>query len=243
MKENLLLAALSKKERSRLDPFLEPVRCEQGHVLIEANEPIKLVLFPYDLISSTVQQMSDGTSIEVGLVGIEGMIGVQAWLLQKTTPTRTFVQVRGSGLQMKMDDFKREVMRKPSPLNELIASYTHAFLIMTSQLAVCNRLHEMDGRLCRWLMHIYNRTQRAEFSLTQEFLAMMLGVHRPTVSIAANILQKAGLIRYSRGHIWIQDPKGLEEGTCECYRIMEAQFDTIFDQPWIELAKKQQPTE
>ena len=187
--------------------------------------------------------MSEGSALEVGLMGIEGMIGIQFWLYQKSTPTRTIVQVPGSGLRMKASAFKREVMEKPSPLNELVASYTHAFLVMVSQVAICNRLHEMDERLSRWLMLIYNRTQRDEFPLTQEFLALMLGAHRPTVSTAANILLKAGLIRYSRGQLKILDPKGLERGACECLPLMEAQFDKIFDQPWIELARRERRAE
>jgi CRP-like cAMP-binding protein len=243
MKENLLLAVLPRKERERLEPHLEPVTYDQGDVLIEPDEPIKNILFPYDLVTSTIQVMSDGTALEVGLMGIEGMIGVQFWLHQKSTPTKTLVQVPGSGLLMKASVFKREVMEKPSPLNELIASYIHAFLVMTSQVAVCNRMHEMDERLSRWLLLIYNRAQREEFPLTQDFLAMMLGAHRPTVSTAANILQKAGLIRYSRGNLKILDPKGLEQGACECLPLMEAQFDKIFDEPWIELARRERQTE
>jgi CRP-like cAMP-binding protein len=243
MKENLLLAALPRKERERLNPHLEPVTYDQGEVLIKADEPIKHVLFPYDLVTSTIQDMADGASLEVGLMGIEGMIGIQFWLRQKTTPTRTIVQVPGTGLRMKASVFKKEVMDQPSPLNDLVASYTHAFLVMTSQVAVCNRLHEMDERLSRWLLLIYNRTQREEFPLTQEFLALMLGAHRPTVSTAASILQKAGFIRYSRGNIKILDPKGLEAGACECLGIMEAQFDKIFDQSWVELARKERQAE
>lgn len=239
MKENLLLAVLPRRERDRLGPFLEPVTYDQGDVLIEADKPIKTILFPYDLVTSTIQQMPGGMTLEVGLMGIEGMIGIQFWLRQKTTPTRTIVQVPGSGLRMEADVFKKEVMDTPSPLNELVASYIHAFLVMTSQVAVCNRLHEMDERLCRWLALIHNRTQRDEFPLKQEFLAMMLGAHRPTVSTAANILQRAGLIRYSRGRMTILDPRGLEAGSCECLALMEAQFDKIFDKSWIELARKE----
>lgn len=239
MKENLLLAVLPREERERLDPYLEHVTYGQGDVLIEPNEPIELILFPYDLVTSTIQVMSNGMALEVGLMGIEGMIGIQYWLRQKSTPAKTLVQVPGSGLRMKASVFKREVMDKPSPLNDLVASYIHAFLVMTSQVAVCNRLHEMDVRLSRWLMLIYNRTQREEFPLKQEFLALMLGAHRPTVSTAAKILQKAGFIRYSRGRITILDPKGLEQGSCECLTIMEEQFDKIFDQSWIELSRKE----
>lgn len=242
MEENLLLAALPREERERLDPHLESVTYDQGEVLIKPEEPIEYVLFPYDLVTSTIQDMSDGASLEVGLMGIEGMIGIQFWLRQKTTPTRTIVQVPGRGLRMKASVFKTEVMDKASPLNDLVASYTHAFMVMTSQVAVCNRLHEIDERLCRWLLLICNRTQRLDFPLTQEFLAMMLGAHRPTVSTAANILQKAGFISYSRGKMKILDLKGLEGGVCECLGIMEAQFDKIFDQRWIELARKEHQT-
>src|SRR3712207_4178202 len=167
MKENLLLAALPREERERLDPHLEHVTYDQGEVLILPDEPIEYVLFPYDLVTSTIQDMSDGASLEVGLMGIEGMIGVQFWLRQKTTPTRTIVQGPGGGLRRKAGVFRKELMEKPSPLNELAASYTPAFMVMTSQVAVCNRLHETDERLCRWLLLIYNRAQRLEFPLTQ----------------------------------------------------------------------------
>jgi CRP-like cAMP-binding protein len=239
MKENLLLAALPREERERLDPHLEPAAYDQGAVLIRPDEPIEHVFFPYDVVTSTIQDMSDGASLEVGLMGIEGMIGIQFWLRQQTTPTRTIVQVPGTGLRMEAGVFKEEVMEKRSPLNELVASYTHAFMVMTSQVAVCNRLHETDERLCRWLLLIYNRTQRTEFPLTQEFLALMLGSHRPTVSTAAGVLQKAGYISYSRGRIKLLDIKGLKAGACECLSIMESQFDKIFDRPWVELARKE----
>jgi CRP-like cAMP-binding protein len=140
---------------------------------------------------------------------------------------------------MEADDFIREVMNKPSPLNELIARYTHAFLTLTSQTAACNRLHPIDERLCRWLKMTHDRVRRNEFMMRQEFMALMLGVHRPTVSTAANMLQKAGFIRYNRGHMEILDAEGLRQGTCECYEIMNTQFDKIFDRPWRELAEQQ----
>jgi CRP-like cAMP-binding protein len=239
MAENLLLAALPEEERRRLDPFLEPVNLHVLDVLIEANQPITHVFFPYDCVTSTIQAMSDGSTIEVGLMGIEGFIGVQLWLRSRETPTHTLVQVAGRAHRMHADTFQREVMRTPSPLNDLIARYTHAFLTMTSQTAACNRLHTIDERLCRWLKMIHNRTRRDTFAMRQEFMAQMLGVHRPSVSVAANILQKAGLIRYSRGQMEILDPEGLREGACECYQLMEAQFNRIFEQPWRDLAREE----
>lgn len=133
--------------------------------------------------------MPDGTALEVGLMGIEGMIGIQFWLRQKSTPTRTIVQVPGSGLRMKASTFKREVMDKPSQLNELIASYTHAFLVMVSQVAVCNRLHEVNERLARWLLMMHDRAESDKLPLTHEFLSQMLGANRATVSLTAGIFQ------------------------------------------------------
>lgn len=237
MSENLLLATLPRDERERLDPFLKWVEMPVFEVLIEPDEPIKNMFFPYDAITSTIQVLQDGSMIETGLMGIEGLIGIQLWLESPKTPTRTLIQVGGRGHLMSAQDFVREVRDKPeAPLNRLIARYVHAFLIMTSLVAACNRLHTVEARLCRWLKMTHNRIRRDEFQIRQEFLAQMLGVHRPTVSVAANALQKAGLITYSRGYMKILDPQGLADDTCECLELMEAQFDKIFDRPWRELA-------
>lgn len=230
--ENLLLAALPEEERERLDPFLHPVRMEVGLMVTEPGEPIENLYFPYDAVTSTIQELSDGSSIETGLMGIEGLAGVQVWLRQRSTAAKTFVQVDGQGHRMSTEDFNREVRDRVSPLNDLIAAYLHAFLVLTSLTAACNRLHSIDERLCRWLRMTYNRARRTEFPIRHEFLAQMLGVHRPTVSTAAGMLQEAGLIRYRYGKLSILNPEGLAEGTCECYQIMEAQFERIFDQPW-----------
>jgi hypothetical protein len=142
---------------------------------------------------------------------------------------------------MKTEVFLREVRNKPSPLNDLIAAYVHAFLVLTSLVAACNRLHPVDERMCRWLRMSYNRALRTEFPIRHEFLAQMLGVHRPTISTVANMLQKAGLISYRYGKLTILDPDGLAEGACECYALMESQFDRIFDHPWRERTQQQEP--
>lgn len=232
--ENLLLAALPQDERDRLDPFLQPVQMEAGQPITNPDEPIENLYFPYDAVTSTVQEMSDGSTIETGLMGLEGLAGVQVWLHQRTTAATTFVQVPGSGLCMITEDFIREVRDRPSPLNNLIANYVHAFLVMTSLTAACNRLHSVDQRLCRWLRMTYNRANRTEFPLRHEFLAQMLGVHRPTLSTAASMLQKAGLITYRYGKLTILDPEGLAAGACECYPLIEQQFERIFDVAWRE---------
>jgi CRP-like cAMP-binding protein len=235
MADNLLLTALSRTERERLRKFLEPANMHAYDVLIEPDKPITHVYFPIDCVTSTVQEMSDGSVIEVGLMGIEGFIGVQFWLRSRATPTRTLVQVEGRAYRMRSDTFMSEVMQTKSPLNDWIARYTHSFLSMTSQTAACNRLHQLDERLCRWLKMIHDRVQRDSISLRQEFIAQMLGVHRPSVSVAANILQKAGFIRYSRGQMEILDSKGLQDGACECYELMEKEMARLFGRPWKEL--------
>jgi DNA-binding transcriptional regulator YhcF (GntR family) len=126
------------------------------------------------------------------------------------------------------------VVKNPaSPLNDLIAAYVHGFLLLTSQTAACNRMHQVDQRLCRWIRMVHNRVpERDQLPLRQEFLAAMLGVQRPTVSTAASILQRAGYIDYTRGKMKILDAEGLARGACECYALMETQFDKMFDQPW-----------
>lgn len=234
-----MLAALPPKERERLDPFLKRVDVEFDETLIEANEPIKLVFFPFDSVTSTIQEMENGGSIETGLMGVEGMIGIQLWLQMPSTPTRTVVQVAGQGHRMEASDFIREVRDRPSPLNKFIARYTHAFLSMTSIAAACNRLHTLDQRMCRWLKLLHNRVRRDEFQMRQEYMAHMLGVQRPTVSTTAHMLQQAGLITYTRGQMKVLDSKGLVEGACGCYELMEREMDRIYDAPWKELARRE----
>jgi CRP-like cAMP-binding protein len=226
--ENLLLASLPDAERERLAPYLKEVVLDFQQVLIKPNEEITDCYFPYDAITSTIQEMSDGDSVETGLMGIEGFVGVQLWLHAPTTPTRTLIQVSGRAHHMKASDFVRQVRDRPSPLNDLCAKYAHAFLVMTSQTAACNRLHPINERLCRWLKLVQNRVRRDEFPIRQEFMAMMLGVHRPTVSTAASMLQQAGLISYSRGQMRILDGDGLRAGSCECLEIIEKQFEKVF---------------
>lgn len=161
-------------------------------------------------------------------MGVEGLVGVQLWLHVPTTPTRTLIQVAGKAHSMHATDFIRHVRDTDSPLNELCAKYTHGFLNMTSQTAACNRLHPVNERLCRWLKLVHNRVRRDEFPIRQEFMAQMLGVHRPTVSTAANMLQQAGLIKYSRGQMRIVDEDGLRNGSCECLELIEKEFEKIF---------------
>ena len=229
--ENLLLASLSDAERKKLSPYLEDVVLSCQQVLIQPNQEITEIYFPYDAITSVVQDLSDGDSVETGLMGVDGLVGVQLWLHARTTPTRTFVQIAGKAHHMRASDFIHQVRDADSPMNEICGKYVHAFLNMTSQTAACNRLHPVNKRLCRWLKLVHNRIRRDEFPIRQEFMALMLGVHRPTVSTAAKMLQHNGLINYSRGHMRILDADALRKGSCECLDLIEKQFNRAFQRP------------
>jgi CRP-like cAMP-binding protein len=231
-RDNLLLAAIPLDERERLQRFMQHVELESDDTLIEPDEPIRNIYFPIDLVTSTIQVLSDGSIVETGLMGAEGMIGIQFWLQGRTTSSKTVVQVAGSAYRMEAEVFKREVMDTNSPLNRWVAAYIHAFLNMTGQTAACNRLHELETRLARWLSLIFNRVRSNQFPMRQDFLAQMLGVHRPSVTIAASTLQKAGLISYRRGQMVITNPVALRDASCECYSIIEAQFDKLFGPNW-----------
>jgi CRP-like cAMP-binding protein len=232
MKKNLLLSNIPARERKRLEGFLEPVSLELRVVIQAEDKPITHVCFPLDFVASTVIEMEEGGVVEVGVTGNEGLAGIQLFLGEETTNTTTFVQVPGDGLRMGADDFRKQVMGKGGPLHDLLHRYTHAFLAQLSQTAACNRLHPLDQRLCRWLLMTHNRVRRDEFPITQEFMGQMLGVRRPTVSTTAAILQKAGLVSYSRGRMKVLDREGLEKGACECYRTILKHFDRIYGETW-----------
>jgi CRP-like cAMP-binding protein len=230
---NLLIAALPETERQRLEPFLEPVSLNLQESLIEAGEPIRYIYFPIDLVASTVHTMSDGSTVEAAIIGLDGMVGIQAWLRQKTAATATFIQVPGQALRMRVEVFQKEVLEHPSsPLHDLLADYVNAYITLTTITAACNRIHRIEERLCRWLKMTHNRVIGDHFPVRHEFLAYMLGVHRPSVSIAANILKKAGLIQYDYGRMQVLDGPGLADGACECYATMEKQIEAIFGQPF-----------
>ena len=230
---NLLIAALPEQERRRLDGFLEPVSLTLRESLIEPGEPIRYIYFPTGLVASTVHTMSDGSTVESAIVGLDGMVGIQAWLHQKTAVTATFVQVPGSALRMRVEHFQKEVIANAaSPLNALIADYISVYITLTTITAACNRIHRIEERLCRWLKMTHNRVPGDHFPVRHEFLAYMLGVHRPSVSIAANILKKAGLIKYDYGRMQVLDGNALAEGACECYATMEKQIEAIYGKPF-----------
>jgi CRP-like cAMP-binding protein len=170
--------------------------------------------------------MENGATAEVGMVGYEGMVGLPAFLGADTVSSKAVVQIQGYAMKMKVEDFTEQANRHGS-LHRLLQRYTQALLMQVSQSAACNRFHSVEERFCRWMLMTHDRVRSDSFPVTQEFLSQMLGVRRPSISVVAAIVQKAELIRYSRGKMTILNRKGLEAGTCECYAIVKEDFDRL----------------
>lgn len=225
---NALLARLPRHELEAISPELEPVKLELKQVLHAPFEPIEHVFFMTRGVASMVNEPETGDIVEFATVGREGMIGFPLLLGAKSVPSRAIVQVPGDGLRMKAGDLERALPRTPV-LYQLLLRYTMALLNQVAQGTSCNRLHEVQERCARWLLQTHDRVDGDSFPMTQEFLSQMLGVHRPTVSVAAAMLQRAGLINYTRGQITVVDRKGLEQASCACYRIIREEYDRLLN--------------
>ena len=224
--QNKLLSALSKEEYSRLLPYLEPVSLPLKQIIYAPNQLIEYVYFPTDSIISLVNVTQNGGIVEAATVGNEGMVGIPVLLGGDEMVGQAMVQIAGDAVRMKADIFKRQVTPS-STLHRLLLRYTLALMTLISQSVTCNSLHSVEQRCCRWLLICQDRVKSDSFELTQEFLAQMLGVQRPTVSGVATTLQQVGLIRYSRGKMTIRDRSGLEAACCECYGIIKQEFERI----------------
>lgn len=220
---NYLLASLSAEEYERLAPGMEHVHLSLSQVLFRPDEVLSHAYFPINSIVSLLTDLSDGTGMEVGLVGREGMVGISVILGGEETKVAT-VQASGEAFKIKAGRL-REEFHRGGRLQQSLLSYTHALMAQISQSVVCNARHTVEGRLARWLLMYRDRLDSDEFELTHEFMANMLGVRRPGVSEIANKLQQRGLIRYQRGHIVILDREGLEGFTCECYGLVKERFE------------------
>ncbi|MDZ4876468.1 MAG: hypothetical protein CLLPBCKN_005888 [Chroococcidiopsis cubana SAG 39.79] len=224
--ENQLLASLPREEYERLVANMELVPLTFKQVLYAPNESIQYVYFPKSGVVSLLTLMEDGTAVEVGTVGNEGMVGLPVFLGSNKIPGQALAQIPGEAWRMRVDVFKDKVI-PGSALHDLLQRYTQALFNLISQIAACNRIHSVEERFCRWLLMTQDRVGSDEFPLTQEFLSQMLGVRRPTVSLSASVLQKAGLIRYVRGKMTILDREGLEASSCECYMIIKSEFERL----------------
>jgi CRP-like cAMP-binding protein len=228
---NRLLGLLTPRDYQRLRPHLKSIELEYRQSLYRANKPIEFIYFIESGVGSLVNTMRNGQAAEVGTIGNEGLVGLPILFGDDRAPTSVYVQVPGAGLRMKATLFKKELAQNAS-LRAVILLYAHAFFNQVAQSAACNHFHSLQQRCCRWLLMTHDRMQSDEFLLTQEFLAMMLGVQRTGVSAAAGALQRAGLIRYKRGNVTIIDRRGLLHRTCECYGVSKREFDRLLgDRP------------
>lgn len=224
--ENGLLSALPNKERKLFIERCEPVDLVFSDVLVDVGERILHVCFPTDSYISLISSIDRRASLEVALVGHEGMHGISLALGVSVSPVRAIVQGAGAALRMKAAPFLRE-LKNSSVLHRKVNRYIYVQIKQLGQAAVCTRFHTLEARLARWLLMTRDRTNTDELHITHEFLALMLGVRRVGITTAAGLLQKHKLITYARGIIMVLDRGGLESVACACYRTDKTTYDSI----------------
>ena len=223
---NRLLGLLPSRDYQRLRPHLHRIPLDYRQSLYRANKPIEFVYFIETGVGSLVNTLKNGDAAEVGTIGNEGLVGLPIVFGDHRAPTNVYVQVPGAGLRMKAALFRKELAQSGS-MRTVMLHYAHAFFNQVAQSAACNQFHSIEQRCCRWLLMTHDRMQSDEFLLTQEFLAMMLGVQRTGVSAAAGALQRAGIIQYKRGNVTIVDRRALIRRACECYGVSKMEFDRL----------------
>lgn len=230
LQRNRLLVALelhAPEDAAWLYDNLTPVDFALGEILAPTGMPFTAVYFPTTAVVSVISRMMDGGAAEVGTVGNEGAVGVSVLLDASPSPYETVAQIPGAALMVEAGTM-REGLSDRVGLRRLLHRYVHEYLTQVAQTAACNRLHDIDQRCARWLLMTHDRVGEAEqFPLTQAYLAIMLGVRRAGVTVAAGALQKAGLITYHRGGIRVVDRAGLEAAACECYGLVRRHFDRL----------------
>ena len=225
--KNKLLACLPRADfaRVRLQLRTVPVRVKQ--ILHPRNEPIREVFFPNGGVTSVTAAMRDGAMVEIATIGDEGLVGIEAFFGATVMASETMVQVPDTNAEsMSVQAFTAELDRR-GPFYDCVQRYSQGLIILMMQSTACMALHPVQERGCRWLLMTHDRVRQDTFTLSHEFLAMMLGSTRPTVSVVAGTLQKAGLITYVHGHITILDRPGLEAASCECYATVKGHFDRL----------------
>ena len=231
LERNRLLGALPAVELDRLLGVLRPVRLDLRQVLIEPDEPIRHVYFIRSGVGSVLAIKQTGGDIEVGTVGNEGFIGLPVLFGAESMPFRVIVQVEGDGWRLDSDVFRR-IVEERAPVRQLLLRYAHYYGEQVAQSVACNQLHTLEERGARWLLMTHDRVVGDEFDLTHEFLSYMLGVRRAGVTVAMGVLQRAGIVRYSRGHVTVLDRERLEEASCDCYRITRVGQERLFATIW-----------
>jgi len=224
--QNRLIAAFDSEVSARIIPHLELVHLPLGKVIYEPGDQLSHVYFPTDSIVSMLYVMEDGASAEISVIGNEGVVGISLFMGGESTPSRAIIQSAGSAYRLQGRRLKEEFNRHGDFL-VLMLRYTQSLITQMAQTAVCNRHHNIDQQLCRWLLLSLDRLPSNQLTMTQELIANMLGVRREGVTEAAGKLQKMGVIAYSRGKITILDRARLEELSCECYAVVKAECDRL----------------
>lgn len=221
---NSILQSLTPEAYERWKPHLELIDISLGTSLYRPDEEITHVYFPENSMASIVANTSSGQSCEVGVVGYEGATGLQVIMGARSSPHNCMVQIADRAYRLPAAVMRRE-FNLCGPTHDCILSFMNKLLIQVSQTTLCNRLHSVEERLARWLLMCHDRVTSSRLELTQEFLAIMLGVTRVSVTISASALQMIGYIKYTRGNITIVDHEGLEDLTCECYAVVKKAYD------------------
>jgi CRP-like cAMP-binding protein len=225
--ENKILAALGGSESHRLLAQVERIALAQGEVVYEAESKIEYVYFPETAVFSMLSTMMNGSTVEVGPVGDEGLVGLRIFLGADISHDRVLVHVPGSAMRMRAETLRDDLCSGMSDMPRLLLRYTQMLLAMTSQSSACNKLHSLEQQLARWLLMMQDYAGD-EFRLTHELISLTLGVRRAGVSDTAKEFKLAGLIKYKRGHIQILDRQGLGEIACECYRNVKDEYDRLY---------------
>ena len=225
---NALLASLPGAELARVSALLEQRELNLAENIAGPGQPVDEIHFPLTAVCSVIVETQDGRGVEAGTIGYEGVVGLSRFLGAQSSPRRTVCQIRGSTLVGSANEL---AAGPDTPLADAVRRYASTFLTQAAQTAACNRLHPLDQRAARWLLMMDDRTAGAAFHLTHEFFAIMLGAHRPSVSLAAQVLKGRGLIEYSRGNVKILDRAGLEAASCECYGVIRDDYAATMGMP------------
>jgi CRP-like cAMP-binding protein len=229
---NRLLSSLPAAELARIRPHLQTVPLTRRQILLRRGEPISHVYFPNGGMCSVTAMMKNGDAVEVATVGDEGVVGISAYLGGAAMPGETMVQVPSAdpahmtAERIRLTTFRKE-LEKRGALHDRVSRYSQGAIALIMQSTACMALHPVPQRCCRWLLMTHDRIRSDQFHLSQEFLAMMLGATRPTVTLVARALQQRGLIRYTHARMTIVNRKGLEAASCECYATVKSEFDRL----------------
>lgn len=221
---NSILASISEDELDRLRPHLTLVELKRNQTLHDPGELVETIYFLEEGICSVVSPMEDGSTIEVGMIGHDSFVGLPAVLGTRHSLNRNVIQLPGSGYSIKTRDFEDLCAERAEELREAMLKAIQCFVTQTSQTAACNRVHQIEERLSRWLLMCHDRVQSDSVPITHEFLAIMLGTRRSTVTLAIGMLEKAGFIEHSRGNVKVTNRAGLESAACECYSIVHQEY-------------------